>query len=348
MKNSRTERDHGTALIVALWVVIFLSLIVGFFAFDMHVEARITSYYRKRLKADHLARAGIERAKMLMVKSTDPKIKDDSYEQKEARWYMSARLLNSGGAVQDFVDEIDTGKASVSIVPEPALRDVNKLDPAGWEAVLEVAGVPENMWDELIAAVTDWKDQDELTTGSLGAESEYYESLDPPYKAKNGPVYSVDELLLVKGFTPEILHGGPPPDAGEDAEPMSGIADLLTTYGDTEGKINVNAAPFRVLMTLPGMDEVSAEDIISEREGVYEEDEEDHSFKDPADFRKRFPNLSQAVYGLITTASTTYRIVSTGDSHGVRRTISCVIQVKAGPAGKPGETTVLRWLEANE
>src|SRR5207248_8062397 len=38
-------------------------------------------------------------------------------------------------------------------------------------------------------------------------ESNYYQTLNPPYNAKNGPLDSLDELLLVKGVTPQLLYG---------------------------------------------------------------------------------------------------------------------------------------------
>ena len=44
--------------VVALWVLIILSLLIGAFAFDMHIEAGITSFYRKRLRSQYLATRG--------------------------------------------------------------------------------------------------------------------------------------------------------------------------------------------------------------------------------------------------------------------------------------------------
>ena len=90
-----TARHSGSVLIAALWVVVLLSLIVSSFAFDMHVEGRVTSFYRKRLKADYLAKAGMERARMLLVKSLDTGIQDeDNYEDRDVPWYPNAKRLS--------------------------------------------------------------------------------------------------------------------------------------------------------------------------------------------------------------------------------------------------------------
>jgi type II secretory pathway component PulK len=40
-----------------------------------------------------------------------------------------------------------------------------------------------------------------------GAEQEYYDLLAHPYAIRNGPLATVDELLLVRGFTPALLDG---------------------------------------------------------------------------------------------------------------------------------------------
>ena len=348
--NRTADSRNGAALIVALWVVIFLSMIVGFFAFDMHIEARITSYYRKRLKADYLARAGIERAKMLLAVSQRDKnkFKDESYEHKDASWFINARVLAAGGAINNMVDTLDTGKVTTSIVPEPALRNINELlksqDRKSLNSIFDVAGIPEQLRDELIDCMLDWYDADDAPR-PLGAESDYYESLDPPYRAKNGPLFTVDELLLVKGFIPQMLYGGSVSrDDKEDGSTpsMSGIADLLTTYGSS--KVNINAASFRVLMTLPGMDEKVADKIIQERQANFEKDEEDHTFKNAGDLQTRVPGLSPDAYGLIDWSSPSiYRITSVGDCHGVRRQISCVLQVSQ----QTGGVKILRWLESD-
>ena len=59
--NGLTSRPHqqcGVALVVVLWVIMVLSLLIGGFAFTMHVETQVASYGRKELKAEMLARSG--------------------------------------------------------------------------------------------------------------------------------------------------------------------------------------------------------------------------------------------------------------------------------------------------
>ena len=339
---SQPARTRGSALIIALWVVILLTVILSQFAFDMAIESRIASYGRKRLRAASLAQAGIERARMLLVQSADPELMKDTYEKKDKTWCGSARNLARGSGVYGYADELQTGTVQVDIVPEVSRRNVNRLSPDDWDHVLHVAGIPEEFWDELKDCFFDWVDPD-IQVRPKGAEEDYYGSLDPPYLPKNAPLYTVDELLLIKGFTPAFLYGAPPPEPGSDtnAAAISGIADLLTTFGD--GRVNVNAASRRVLMTLPGVDENTADQIVAERERPPDEKQPTDTalFESAEDFFKRFPVLRSTLQDRITTAAGVYRITSIGRSQGVEHRVSCMANVDT----RSGAMNVLRWLE---
>ena len=73
-----------------------------------------------------------------------------------------------------------------------------------------------------------------------GAEQEYYDTLASPYAALNGPLSSLYELLLVRGFTPRIVYG-------EDAN-LNFALDANEDDGDErfppdngDGKLNTGA-----------------------------------------------------------------------------------------------------------
>lgn len=120
------------------------------------------------------------------------------------------------------------------------------------------------MTDELADAILDFIDADE-TAREFGCESDYYESLSPPYPAKNSPLESLDELLLVRGVTPSLLYGEDmnrnglldpnendgdasfPPDNADGSLQM-GWSAYLTVFGreknlqsDGTQRININS-----------------------------------------------------------------------------------------------------------
>lgn len=72
-------------------------------------------------------------------------------------------------------------------------------------AVSLLMGLP-GMTEDTAEAILDWIDKDDQPR-DYGAESEYYSTLPTPYQPANGPLHSVEELLLVRGVTPTLLFG---------------------------------------------------------------------------------------------------------------------------------------------
>jgi len=62
------------------------------------------------------------------------------------------------------------------------------------------------MTPALVAALRDFIDFDDITRPD-GAEQDYYDGLARPYRVRNGRLDSIDELLLVRGFTQPLLYG---------------------------------------------------------------------------------------------------------------------------------------------
>jgi hypothetical protein len=62
------------------------------------------------------------------------------------------------------------------------------------------------MTEDVADAILDWLDADDEPR-ELGAEIDYYSGLSPAYAPKNGPLDTVEELLLVRGVTPQLLFG---------------------------------------------------------------------------------------------------------------------------------------------
>lgn len=346
MVTKRTTGGEGSALIMVMWSIGLLSILVSTMAFDARLESNITAYYRNRLKADYLARSGIEVAEMLMIKSSKIRAEKASDPDAEADpWRKEGARLAEGLAIRGMEVPLGEGVVTVSIVPEPARRNVNLLKEEDWEQMLEIAGLPEDRWPVLVESFLDWFDKDE-NVRTDGAETDYY-SLEEHggYKAKNGPLDTVGELLLIRGFSEAIVYGGTLASEYEGGEgiQVTGIHDLLTVYGD--GKVNVNAAGARVLMTLPGVDELVAGAIMEEREGLLREGaagEEDHSFKDVSDLFRRVPGLEPGLKRYITIDSAIYRVTAVGNVNGVTRQVWCIVTHSARAV------RILRWREGEE
>ena len=327
IRGPATRKKGGAALIVALWTVLILSLLVGGMAYEMHVEAGITSYARKRLKAMVAARGGVEYAKFLLAKSFETSAFEQEDESKEATRVLEKNLARGIGVSAVKVAEGEA-TATVDIQPEAGRRNVNKLSDDDWEELLDQAGVPNEQWPDLIDCFMDWTDADDDHRLN-GAEEDdaYYKG--QGYAPKNAPLDTVDELLLIKGFTPEIVYGGPAPDP--KSPPLQGIARLLTTFGD--GKVNVNTASREVLLTLSAgkdkmLDDWVVDDILKYRNGDDGiPNTKDDGF-DSVDEAISKTGMDPAFADKISVSDRQYvRVISIGDDHGVQSGVWAVFEV---------------------
>jgi general secretion pathway protein K len=251
-QQSLCRSEKGIALPLVLWVLTILSVLVLSFAFTARTETRSTLNFRELTEKKLLAEAGIERAVMEIFyrgffagQTQSPDIDELKVWKTDGTIYREA--LGEGYYTVSIMDE--SGKISINGLTETSGIILKNL--------LVRLGTDPDTADTIVDSILDWKDPDELHRVH-GAESDYYLSLPNPYKAKNAEFDTVEELLLVKGMTPEILFG-----SGD----RRGLAPYVTVYlADT--KINALAAPGDVLLSLPGMTEAAVQRILAYREAA--------------------------------------------------------------------------------
>ena len=125
-----------------------------------------------------------------------------------------------------------------------------------------------NMTAELVDCLIDYRDGDEETRPE-GAEQDYYDQLPYPYLIKNGPMATVEELLLVRGFDGPMVYGEdynlngllePSEDDAEESFPPDngdglldrGLTGSATVWSyelnvDSDGQMRTNVSNTRAL-----------------------------------------------------------------------------------------------------
>lgn len=315
---------EGAALIVAIWVILIMSLLISSMAFDMQVEANVAAYQRKRVKAQYLARAGMEWATAVLSREvTENKDEELQLEPDQDEKLVVASInLSRGVGISGIERELGDGKFVVDILPEESRRNVNLLTEEDWKEILDQAGVENTRWPELIDCFMDWIDEGDAYR-LHGAESDDPFYGEREYEVKNAPLDTIDELLMIKGFDEAILYGGPSED--NDEVLYTGIAGWLTTWGD--GKLNINTASREVMMTLPEIEDYVIDAILEYRTGVDAlPNTKDDGFRDVDEVISK-TGMDPSLRDLITTTERKYlRVVSIGDVEGVRNGIWAVLQ----------------------
>jgi general secretion pathway protein K len=242
------SQQRGIALLLVLWVLTILMVIVFSFSYLARTESFSSRAFKEGWENKFLAEAGIERAIMeLFYRKQNPQnLGEEGQESWRVDGTEQSGALGEGYYRVRLVDE--SGKIDLNLAPEAILRSlITSLNLPSEDKDLLV--------NTIVDSILDWRDPDDLHRLN-GAESDYYQSLPHPYKAKNGNFDTVEELILVKGVTPEILYGN-------DQKP--GLIDFLTVQAKTN-KINLNAATKAVLMALPGMTPEIAEAVVAYRQ----------------------------------------------------------------------------------
>lgn len=240
-----TGTEKGIALLMVLWVLTILIVIVFSFSYMARTEAYAALSFRQMIEKKFLAEAGIERgvAELFYLnqnRNTTTVLEGGEVWRTDGRPY---KLLT------------DDGYYTVSIMNEGGKVDINTAPELVLKTLFINYGLDTAHADTLTDSIMDWKDQDNLHR-MHGAEDDYYRSLPNPYKARNAYFEALEELLLVRGMTPEILYG----DTGK-----KGIINFLTINSGMT-TININAAPKEILLAIPGITPELAASILALRE----------------------------------------------------------------------------------
>jgi general secretion pathway protein K len=134
-----------------------------------------------------------------------------------------------------------TGEAVVSIALETTKINVNSANPEQMREVLIAAGLHEYAAEELADVIADFVDPDDLKR-LHGMEARDYQRRGLPYGPFNGPLLTLDQMLLIPGITEQLLYGYR--GGGEDTEeggseasynPMlprkDSLFEMLSVYG---------------------------------------------------------------------------------------------------------------------
>lgn len=241
----RTHRD-GYVIFAVLVVIVVLSLVAYRFTDSMTSEYTASTRAADNAQAKLAAVSGLYyTAAVLSDRNTfNTELNGNPYDNPDIFEQFQVQTATSGTASRNSyfsircVAMIDTGtfEQKFGVVDEGGKLNINSLialDTSGQTLYNALMQLP-NMTADIADAIVDWVDSDDDPRTS-GAESSYYQSLANPYQAKNGPLNSLDELLLVKGMTPYLLYGGDTnrngvQDDGE-VDGTRGWADYLTVYG---------------------------------------------------------------------------------------------------------------------
>lgn len=247
------RRERGSAFVLSLVVLAGLVAVLASVAASQHTAVQAQYGRQDRMRARRAAESGIQRAiaEMTTIQAANP----GSQTTTTTTTSTSAATGNAVTLQDDWAQLGQNGDERFSLGRE-SFR-VQIVDAA---SRLNVNAAPQEQLERLpltveqIESLLDYREA-EQTPRAQGGKDEYYNNLPESYNTKLRPLETVDELLQVRGWTPDILfrpitevssNTPLPVDANGTTLPL---IDLLTVSSYSpqldpqgEARINVNTA----------------------------------------------------------------------------------------------------------
>jgi general secretion pathway protein K len=248
MTSAPRNAQAGSVLILTLWTVVMLSMLVLVLSSEARLSAELSKSQLERTSdwIDTLTALNAAEMELLLelmpapAEDIDPEDDDDI---KDPAFRFNGEPLTLNYPHPDTVEVRiydHAGKINLRDLTESRLQLLleNRFDDPD---VRQIA--------ELVAAWGDWLDADDGARVN-GAEDTYYLELDPPYRPRQGPLETVEELLLIRGF--DAVFAG------------VNLGAAFTLYSESE-TVNINTAAPDALALLPGLDTAAIEAIVASR-----------------------------------------------------------------------------------
>ncbi len=210
-------RRRGMVLVIVLVVVALLALAAYTFAELMATHYGAALLNGKQVQTRVLVESGVEAVRMYLMSDEAARL-DVGGHFNNPTYFQAIPVVTGTDASQqgDFTvvvpnidDEGNLAGVRYGLEDESARLNINALveldklqGGAGRDLLMGLPGMTEDVAD----AIMDWMDSDDEPR-EYGCEAEYYQQLTPAYYTKNGPLETVEELLLVRGVTPQLLFG---------------------------------------------------------------------------------------------------------------------------------------------
>ena len=288
--------EEGIALMMTLWIMVLLFAIATEFTHATRTEINTTKNFKEEIESYYFAQAGINLAITEILQDAKFHTLDEEGEIVFGRKSFKENLQDTenSAVTEGEVDisdrtnvvnlissenrkEIKLGKGrfSYSIKDINGKLNLNIIPRDTIIKILEQSGIEAGSLRDTIAdSILDWRDKDDLHRFN-GAEDEYYLTLSPPYECKNDFFDSVEELILVKGMTEEILYGTENTQKNKKSgQRFLGIYDMLTVQNIEF--INPNTADEKLLEILFSPDEAEAILLSRMQNGKYDNSKSSH------------------------------------------------------------------------
>ncbi len=262
MKN--TDNQRGVALLITITILFVVFTLVSEVNRHTRNSLKQADIEKTRVRLAQMATSGIHIGIAILMAdagtSEIDSVQESWADPEQIDEILSEVPFSEGEISLRIIDE--SGKIQINaLVDYPEGKKFNIPQKLLWDNLLKLLNPPDDSVDNLglntdiVNCVKDWLDfgDDDATTGINGVEDEYYQNLDSPYSCNNGPLNDLGELVLIKGFTQEMV---------DRVEMGYRLGDLMTIYGmGVPEKENGASAEKKNGFTFPGVININTADL---------------------------------------------------------------------------------------
>lgn len=248
---------RGFALVIVLWLFVTLFVLGAEFAQEMRQDAQATVNFADETQSYYLASAAANLTFYRLLQVHREQALGQGQKQVGEGGEPEPPLVSTDGLWHSV--DLWGAPVSVRVVDEGGKIAINWVDQTVLRHVMGNLGVPPDEADVIADSIVDWRDTDDEKRVN-GAESEYYSGLDRPYVAKNAPIDALEEILMIRGVTPDLYYGG------TQDHPI-GLKDIFTVFRPPNGKLNVRYMTPEVLRAFFALDREELTQLLDTRTG---------------------------------------------------------------------------------
>ena len=324
MKTTSNRRSQGAALLAVLWLAAALSAIAFTLANTVRGEIERSSTDADGLKAYYLAEGAIDR--MLVY-----------IESGSAFPGPDGKPLFQTDVTRVLLLNFPTGVVRAEYIPENSKLNVNLAPPGELMNLLLALRVDPNRARAIVAGILDWRDS--TPGGSFSEWDQYYLSLNPSFRSRHASLQEIEELLVVRGITPDLFYGSYTQDAEGRLFPHSGLRDCLSVYGSIGG-LDVNTVTPEVMMAVGVAPETAAAIVALRRFALIRNMAQLAPFSNGGSGMGRLTLTSGSI---VTLRATAQLRLPNGQLSDLHRTVSAMVKL-LGPEENP-PFHIMRWYD---
>jgi len=232
--------------------------------------------------------------------------------------------------------DFPTGLVRTEYMPENSKLNVNIAPSLELTNLMLALGVDPGQAQSIVAGILDWRGS--TPGGSLSEMDQYYLSLTPSFRARHASLQEIEELLLVRGVTPDLFYGSYTRGADGRLIPHGGLRDCLSVYG-SGGPLDVNTVAPEVMQAVGIAPDTAAAIVALRSQAPIRDLGQIAPFSSGGNGVAR---LSMAAGSIVTLRATAQLHLSNGQLSDIHRTVSAL--VKFLPEQTP-PYVILRWYD---